>query len=151
MTTHDAAAFWRIDKHRKRLGLAIILAASILASGCRIGCWFVPCDRDLTVIAHVTDPSGTPLQDVHIDVLGHEGESGRNGCLELGGVIHSDEVVVGAAKPGYKAYEGREKYDYYQIDIVLEPVSSPQPSRATWKLRSTDAPLECNSGSPAER
>jgi hypothetical protein len=117
------------------LRFASVLAGSALLSGCNIGCWFAPCDQALKVVAMVTDPSGAPLQGVRVEVSGHTGETDSNGCLELGGVMHSDDVILRADKRGYKTYEKSKGYDLYRIDITLEPTNSHRPSTAVWKPR----------------
>src|SRR4029079_15701069 len=127
---------FRIDaRTRLFLRFASILVGSALLSGCNIGCWFAPCDQALEVVATVTDPSGAPLQGVRVEVLGHTGETDSNGCLDLEGVMHSDDVILRTDKRGYKTYEKSKGYDLYRIDITLEPTDSHRPSTAVWKPR----------------
>jgi hypothetical protein len=127
---------FRIDARTRILWrFASVLAGAALLSGCNIGCWFVPCDQALEVVATVTDPSGAPLQGVGVEVSGHTGETDGNGCLELEGVMHSSDVTLRADKRGYKTYKESKGYDFYRIDITLEPTDSHRPSTAMWKAR----------------
>jgi hypothetical protein len=141
---------FRIDAgSRIVLRLANVLVVSALLSGCNIGCWFAPCDQALDVVATVADPSGAPLQGVRVEVLGHAGETDSNGCLELDGVIHSSDVILRVDKRGYKTYEESKGYDFYRINITLEPTGSHRPSTATWKpLPDSDSPPRCGRDAP---
>ena len=126
------------------LKVSITIVASSLLTGCNIGCWFVPCDQALEVTIRVTDPSGTSLSGVHVDVLGRAGDTDKNGCVELQGVIHAHELDLRATATGYKPYDQQKPYYLYEIDIVLEPATSPRPSSGTWKTQSTrGSPRKC--------
>jgi hypothetical protein len=134
---------------RKLLKVSMALATSLSLSGCNIGCWFAPCDLALEVVARVTDPSGAPLRGAHVDVLGHAGETDKNGCLELHGVIHTRELDLHATASEYKPYDQQKPYGLYEVDIVLEPVTSASLSSGTWKTESTQgSPLQCSTGTP---
>jgi hypothetical protein len=133
----------------KLLKVSVALATSLLLSGCNIGCWFAPCDRSLEVTARVTDPSGAPLPGAHVDINGKTGETDKNGCLEIEGVIHSNELDLHATAPGHKPYDQQKSFDSYEVDIVLERATSADPSSGTWKNQSTqDNRLHCSQGTP---
>lgn len=87
------------------------------------------------------------MRGAHVDVLGHAGETDQDGCLELDGVIHTHELDLRATASGYKPYDQQQPYGLYEVDIVLEPVTSASPSSGTWKNRSTQgSPLQCGKG-----
>ena len=127
------------------LGLATVLVGSALLSGCNIGCWFAPCDHAINVVAIVTDPSGAPLPDVSIRVLGFSGKTDGNGCVKADGVTTSDDLSLRAEKSGYQTYEETKGYDVYRIQVTLEPTDSHRPSTATWKP-DRSPPLQCGRG-----
>lgn len=134
---------------RKLLKVSMALAISLSLSGCNIGCWFAPCDLALEVTARVRDPSGAPVRGAHVDVLGHAGETDENGCVELNGVIHTHELDLHATALEFKPYDQQKPYDLYEVDIVLEPVTSAKPSSGTWKTESSQgSPLQCGNGTP---
>jgi hypothetical protein len=126
---------------RKLLKVSMALATSLLLSGCNIGCWFVPCDLALEVTARVTAPSGAPLRGAHVDVLGNAGETDENGCVELQGVTHTHKLELHATAPEYKPYDQQKPYNLYEVDIVLQPVTSAKSSSGTWKTQSSQGGL----------
>lgn len=149
---------WKVSfrgkKYRLLAGLALSLTTistgPLFLTGCNIGCFFAPCDRAVEVTVIVTDPSGKPLQGVKVDVLGSKGETDFNGCSELEGVTHAEQIWLRAEKAGYAVYEEGKAYDFYAIKVTLEPTDSLHPSTATWQPSSSQSkPPKCSSGAPA--
>ncbi|HEV7507063.1 MAG TPA: hypothetical protein VGS07_19395 [Thermoanaerobaculia bacterium] len=99
--------------------------------------------------ARVTEPSGAPLRGAHVDVLGHSGETDENGCVELHGVIHTHKLGLHAAAPEHKPYDQQKPFGLYEVDIVLQPVTSASPSSGTWKTEGAQGgSLQCSKRRP---
>lgn len=127
------------------LGLAIAALAALPIGGCNIGCWFMPCSVSTGVVATARDPSGDPLPGVRVELGDASGETDGNGCVELSEhASREHDLYLRAAKEGYKVYEGQKPWDFYRVEITLEPQPSAGASTADWQTPSaSDAPVEC--------
>jgi len=135
---------------RVLIPLSVIAAGSLIFSACNIGCFFLPCDREIDVTARVTDSSGAPLQGVKVDVQGYKGETDGNGCVKLNGVTTADQIWLKAERPGYAIYDEGKPWAIYEIEVTLERAGSAHHSNAKWHSGSSRLnQTQCvNSGGP---
>lgn len=133
-----------------RHSLPAIAVCAALLSGCNLGCLFAPCDAALNVVVVAKDPAGTAIGGVQLDVLGRSGETDRDGCASIHGVVQPTSifrdavVTLRAERTGYKALRDVRPLAAYRIELTLQPADSSKPSSAVWTPASAGASLACN-------
>ncbi len=93
---------------------------------------FVPCDRKLHVSGHVLDIQHQPISNATIELYGVKQQTDDNGCFYFGGLLAASGFYVSASNPGYRSYREGKEFDFYDIEITLASIDSPQPSSAVW-------------------
>jgi len=98
------------------------------------GCMFMG-DRKVHVSGTVVDEAGRPLQGATVQFLAKVEEiTDANGGFQFGGVIPGGRLPLKVTKPGFRTYEGFNKFDYYDVTVSLAKETSQLESKATWKV-----------------
>jgi protocatechuate 3,4-dioxygenase beta subunit len=113
--------------------LLLLLSLGVLTGGCVLFG-----DRKVYVSGSVTDENGHPLQDVTIRLAKVELGTDTNGFFRFGGVFPGSHLIVSAIKPGFKPYEGSNKFNSYHISISLAGETSNGESKADWRILKED-------------
>ncbi len=92
-------------------------------------------DRKVHVSGTVKDETGQPLSGATVRFLADVEEiTDINGGFQFGGVFPGGRLPIKVTKPGYKPYEGYNKFDIYDVSVSLAGVTSQSESKATWTI-----------------
>lgn len=98
------------------------------------GCMFMG-DRKVHVSGTVIDETGRPLQGATVQFLANVEEiTDAKGGFHFGGVFPGGRLPLKVTKPGFRAYEGFNNFDFYDVTVSLAKETSQLESKATWKV-----------------
>lgn len=124
---------WVASQNMPKIYRSILLLLCLAVTS---GCMFLA-DRKVHVSGTVTDEAGHPLAGATVRFLaGVEDITDMNGGFQFGGVFPGGRLPIRVTKPGFKQYEGFNKFNYYDISVSLAGENSPLESKATWTILS---------------
>ena len=107
----------------------IVVSLSLLLGGC---CYFYPCHPGSSLIGVVQSAGGIPIEDATVSLFGTSRAIGKDGCFSFR-LADAPPFTLSATAKGYVPFEGKAKYGTYHVTLILEPVGSRMPSKATWR------------------
>jgi hypothetical protein len=102
---------------------AVYIFVVVFVTGCS-PCGIAICDRRVHVSGRVLDQAGRPLADANVELFGLEKKTDINGCFFFNGIIDASRVPVSVFKAGYRSYRDSDRFEYYDITVTLQTVSS---------------------------
>ncbi len=83
----------------------------------------------------ITDEAGHPIEGAKV-AFGSimEEMTPKDGSFLFGGHLPDGRLSIKATKPGFKPYEGRKSFNYYDVRVTLAAETNPVSSKAVWTV-----------------
>ena len=93
-------------------------------------------DARVHISGIITDETGQPIEGAKVSFgdLAEE-TTPKDGSFFFGGHLPPfGKLPIKATKPGFKSYEGRKSFNYYDVKVTLAAETNLVPSKAVWTV-----------------